>query len=264
MAVPDFLSHGFRYTIYNGVTDVSTVIAALNTELVTNGAWTDTGGTGVGPFKCPVNAIDGSFITITVVRVSQGVISYQVFDHQGLAVTGGSPYRQDITIGGTSVVIYSGPDYVFVESLMVTPEVWACARMNVWPETPGIVRTFFAATYGPCNSSGTTVGRGLLDWLTRHVTTTAYTTNTDCFPHVNYNNATPCLMVSASGANIYAPFEFIDANLLYGRIPQAVVCQAGLAFGTIVTLPLDTGVTGNFRVISLITALNRRLAVRVA
>ena len=270
MAVPDFLSSAFRATQYVAVTDVNTIIAALNTELVTNGVWTDTGGTGVGPFKSVPNALDGSYIIITVARISATRISYVIKDHLGLMVNEMSnPYlstTQDID-SGITVGIYSGPNHVCVETYRATPETWYAVRLNVWPDTPGQVRTSFVSSFGPRDTNGSTLSKTIDAIWNRALADLVYGTNVMTVPHSSYltNNLK---LYSPSGAYIFVPVEIVDSasSVFLGRYPQMLMGPTNLIQGSTYTVPIDVGVTGTFRVLYLSTMTNhsRFIAIRTA
>jgi hypothetical protein len=259
MAVPDFLSSAFRFTTLAAVTDVNTIIAGLNTELVTNGTWTDTGGTGVGPFKSEVG-VDGTFFTLTVARLSATEIQYTVNDWTGILVY--NP-RQVIDAGGVNVIIASGPDYVYVESGTATPTAFMCCRLRDWPETPGNVNPNFVCTTGPLTAAGGATNRYWNLWYSCPAQTRTYGANGFIINRDPYGVTTH--LISPSGALIFTPFDFADDSDFYlGRVPQVVILDSGLAWGAEYTLTIDSGVTAVFQVCTFVSLSSRRIAIRKA
>jgi hypothetical protein len=262
MAVPDFLNNGFRATLFAATADVADIITALNTELVTNGDWTDTGGAGTGPFKSPPNALDGSFVTVTLARISATRLSYIVYDSNGLLVNNATDTRQDIDAGGCAFYIFSGPDYFCVETERATAEVFLVARLNVWPDTPGMVRPSWVCTQGPRNNAGNLTSDAFHYWWYLTLTGTAYAgSGYPIVPRGIYSGTSN--FITPSGAFVFAPADFETGDVLIGRLPQCVICYPS-AFGSVMTVPIDTGVTGDFYILRLITSSYRRLAIRVA
>ena len=137
MSVPSFLSGAFRYKSTLGVVDVATIISDLMSELVTNGTWTDLGGTGVGPFKSPVDPVDGSFMKLTLTRVDATHLQYALVDQYNAAFAYTGYLNINIDVAGNEVRYHTGPDFIAIELARATPDGWWCARLNVWPETAG-------------------------------------------------------------------------------------------------------------------------------
>jgi hypothetical protein len=271
MAVPNFLSSNFRYLSTAAVTDVNTIIADLMAELVTGPAaadkWTDVGGAGTGPFKSPVNSIDGSYITMVCTRISATRISYTTTDSFATLMQNVDT-RQDIDAGGTEIRYFTGPNHCCVDSVRATPEAFHVARLDVWPETSGKIKTSWHASQGPRNASGTLTATAWTNSFCMAIGGTAYSANpTFSVPRFNTNASTTTRFVTPSGAYVFTPWEIADntTNIVMGRLPQAVLIDSvALNHGNEVTLTLDTGVTGIFKVTGHVAANQRRVAWRKA
>jgi len=271
MSVPNFLSGNFRYLSRPGVTDVNTIISDLASELAANG-WTDIGSPpGGGPFKSPVNATDGSYFKLTLTRVSATALLLLINDMFGTAInydTSGA--QQYIDAGGTEIRCFSGPDYVVVESMRATPEVFWAQRLNVWPETPGLVRPTFVVQYGPRDHSG---NLGNLTWafLNLRELNGGFSNRQGGHVIVRSGNApgSPIgLFVTTSGAYMFEPLDLVDAtytsqpSYLLGRCPQCLLVDQQHLAGTEFTVPIDTGTTGVFKVSGLGASSTRKVAFR--
>lgn len=264
MAVPDFLNHGFRYLTTAGVVDVNTIIADLMSELVTNGTWTDLGGTGVGPFKSPVEA-DGSYFKITLARTSATRLNWLVNDQWGLLVNNQTSNNQDIDAGGSLVRYYTGPDYVIVETARATPEVMMAARLNQWPEDVSKMRPSFISSTGPRNNAGSLTANACLTIFALPLYATAYATANQIIKCGVYASAESHL-VTLSGAYMFMPAEVVPTgyHCLIGRIPNVLIVDTNIVIGTELVVPIDVGLTGTFKVLGFTAADYRRLAARIA
>ena len=264
MAVPDFLNHGFRYFTRAGVTDVNTIISDLMSELVTNGSFTDVGGTGVGPFKSPVGA-DGSYFSITLARTSATRLNWLVYDQWGLLINNQTSNNQDIDAAGTMVRYYTGPDYVIVESARATNEVFMTARLNQWPEEVAKMRPSFIASTGPRNNAGTLTNNGCLQMFALALYATSYATANQVVKCGLYASNESHL-VTISGAYMFMPAEVVATgyHCLLGRLPNVLLVDTNAVIATEFVVPIDVGVTGTFKVLGFASSDYRRLAARIA
>lgn len=263
MAIPQFLSSEFRYKSTSSVTDVNTIISDLNSELTSlSDPWTDLGGTGVGPWRSPSRS-DGAFIKITATRISATRIAWVVNDHNGMLVNNGTDTRQDIDTAGTTVCYYTGPFHVFVDSVRTTPECWWCAILDRYPGDLADPRPIYIASTGPRNNAGTLTGYDWQNiWLLREGSTSYTYSAYHAITRAPYTTAISRLTVA--GSYLTVPFEVAYDIYWYGRVPQSLIVDSSLAFGTELTVPIDTGVTGTFKIVGLATSTYGRLAVRKA
>ena len=241
MAIPYFLDTYYDYDFIGGVTDVNTIITALNTQLVTTppaaSKWTDTGGTGVGPFRSPADT-NGNYFTITLARVSATHLHFSMVDRYGLPVGANVPI--DIDGGGTDVNIYSGPYHLAVSSELATPVAVWCGVLEQSPDPQGFPRP-----------------QWFMSVETNYYADRFYFKEIGASVYALQTVGQTCLRCPDGSYEQYAvngelkinPVEVIWGNYVYGRFYQAIYVDRGLDFADEVTVPIDTGVTGVFKII---------------
>ena len=263
MAVPAFWATPFSYQELQAVTDVATVITALNAQLLALG-WTDQSGTGAGPWKTPARA-DGVFFRIGAVRTSATRITWTMYDQAGLLVMGsGTADLQDIEATGCPVQIYAGTLHLAVNSQRATPEAaWFCV-LDQTPDVINIPRAVYMCTQGPRTSDGTLRN---------------YTWGSQCYSmppgSTSYASQGPngfanapagaCYRKTAAGTALITSPGFGDYSkpVFWGRIPQCIaIDQTGLSFGSEVTAPIDAGVNAVFKVIGVPASFYQYIAFR--
>ena len=262
MGVPNFLASTFRYKILSPCTNVSQIIAALNDELVVNGNWTDEGGLGTGPFKSPVNALDLSYMTITLTVVSATRLRWVCNDSGLYLINNQTSTCQDIDATGTVVHIVASDDLVVVDSNRATPECFWICRLKVWPDVSGRVPSLFACSQGPRNNAGTFGNNYVTSKFIRDETGTSYSPSAYMLlarPYGDYAKG-----FSVSGGIMCWPVEFCNHNtgVLLGRIPLVVMTDDSFLAGAVINVPIGDGTVKPFRVIGLAGNSSRKLAVR--
>ena len=270
MAVPNFLAGAlntdFRYLSTPGVVDVNTIISDLNTELTALG-WTDTGGLGTGPWKSPTRA-DGVFIILTATRSAATRIIYVVNDPNGLQVNwpnATGDCRQDIDVAGTEIRYYTGKFHVCVDSVRPTPECFWAAIMDHYPDALGNPSAVYMTSRGPRSAAGTLQGT-CEEHYGMPITASNYQVyaTTASWLSTRQPTTTSVRWLAFGGGLMPIPEEFIRDSLMMGRIPQALLVDYGQAFGAEITVPIDTGVTGVFKVVGLPSASQFRMMFRKA
>ena len=268
MAVPDFLAGAlntdFRYFSRAGVTDVNTIISDLNTELIALG-WTDASGVGTGPFKTPTRA-DGAFIVLTLARTSAVRLSLVVTDPAGMVVTPAAGLEVDIDAGGTEIRLYTGKFHVCIDSARVTPEAFYCAILDRSPEELALPRPIYVCSYGPRSNLGAITNQSWCSHYGIPVDGVAYAACNGTSSWVVERGivAAGLNRLTVSGALMPVPFEFGKDGWLMGRMPQALIIDGGQVYGTEITVPLDTGVTGIFKVAGFSADASGKLMFRKA
>lgn len=263
MAVPVFLNTAYRYLSTLAVTDVNTIISDLNAELLAlPDPWIDTLALGTGPWQSPTRA-DGAFIKITAARISATRISWIVNDHNGMLVDNATDTRQDIDAAGTEIRYFTGPFHVCVDSIRATPETWFCAILDRTPELLAAPRPLYVASQGP-RSTGAVLGN-----QTWHAIWVLIYGGTAYGASINYVGIRAPVLINydrmtVSGALMFVPFEIQEGDFFHGRIPQCLLLDSGQSFGTDLVVPLDTGVSGTFKVVGCTTAVQGRIAFRKA
>lgn len=269
MAVPTFLAGAlntdFRYKSTAVVVDVNTIISDLSGELVALG-WTDASGVGTGPWTSPAHA-SGAFIVITATRISATRIAWIVKDHRGLLVNNDTDTRQDIEAVGSEVRYYANKFGCWVDSARVTPECWGCGIIDNSPETFGVPRSSYMASKGPRrNSDGSLINQALNAFYYLEVDGTSYISANSAFGQRNPAIATT-VHSTFTGALLFCPFDVqygvTALGFLQGRLFQTLTVDSTAGtFGAEFTVPIDTGVTGVFKVIGLTTISTWRVCAR--
>ncbi len=269
MSTPTFLASSFRYLSTTGVTDVQTIIDKVILECVTNGspAWTTTvGGTGISPseVKSPAGATGGARFTFNMTRVTATRLAIIVKDHLGLLVNNGTDSRLDIDVAGNTVVLFTGQYHLCIDSQRAAPECFFATIMDQTPDTLDKVRINYMTSHGPRLTAGTLSNQTWDDVYLLAVGGTSYAANN--FGISKRGMTATSQLLTVSGANLFLPVEYCGATpgYMFGRIPQALLVDSAATFGAIYTVPIDTGVTGDFQVCGLTTALNARVAWRKA
>lgn len=278
MSAPSFLATDFAFSALSGVTDVQTIMDALATMLTatlsntptamfpSGQRWTALGG---GVYKSPVDAA-GRFMTLTLVRTTIVRLRWTVADPGGTIRDG----EVDIAAGGSQVEIYGGPGHAMVQcnnagsweiarAFMTdpTPEPLASASVYVyastWRDTGGGIQGGSFVTgafrfYGGTLSSAVVFNYTL--WA-RPQMPAQDTANTHLRTQAGSDIATP-FFAACPRANGE------DNWLVGGRFFQAVVVDGNNAAGSDLTIPIDTGVTGIFRVTRFAVDGARQYAIR--
>lgn len=269
MTAPSFLNTGFAFTALPVTTvDVQDIINAIATMLTTTLSatptavypsgerWTSLGG---GAYKSPVDSA-GRFCTITISRTTITRMQFRIDDPAGLLQDG----EIDIAAGGSVVNIYGGPGHILVEANNAgtwetaaailsdpTPEPLGTPNVYVWCRTS---RTSAGGLQGNNASADwwmgrrwdgvNTTGSGFLQWLARCVMPAQDNSNTHLRTQAGSEVAAPAEMsVNKSGL----PNSFLNAGKLY----QCVIVDSNQVPGVDLNIPIDTGVTGQFRVLHL-------------
>ncbi len=263
MAISSFLNTDYRYYSRLAVTDVATIIADLATELVASG-WTDEDGVGTGPFSSPEEVGDGSLMWLVLTSLAATQLQIQVYDHAGCLINNQTASRLYIDAGGTNISYFTGPRHCFVSAARATPECFGVARLDQYPHIDGEVRSNFVCTQGPRNNAGSLTNYSLAYWFGLQLNATSYSGSYISPASMNVG-VTGRLSVDG-GKNMCYPLYFADYNnkMRMGCMPQAMLVPSSIAFGTVVTIPIDVGVTGDFVVVGIATADYFRLAVRKA
>lgn len=261
MAVPTFLATVFRYLSVAGVTDVAAIITNFRSEVITNGTWTEPS---AGLFKSPPDA-DGRFFDILLVATTATRLQFRVRNQSATVLF---DREIDIDGAGTEVRIYTGPYHAWIESVRATPEVAFGTLLDLTPDLQtahsnyvagNAKRTSAGADDGNFGNIGQVASfdAGVPAFASRLMTM-------DQAGGVVVPKLTP------SGDQIAYPAE-LAANMsglqrMIGRLFQAYMVDASLAFGAEVTFPIDTATSAVFKVISVTSSGGgtQRIAVRKA
>jgi len=277
MSVPSFVDTDFVVTELLGVTDWATVVTAIDTVLTSDlpvaSRWTSLGG---GEYESPHQDSAGvnRFFGVVVTRISATRFELAVKDKFGTTFHTGT-----IDLGSPAAVkIYAGPYHFAVQSIYAGPtrEVAYAFMTDPAPFGLGQSSTFVYA-WTKRNSAGTLYGTanqfgaGALVASDQGGTTPRSRSLLYYMNGIGLTNAGDPSGYSAAGSTLAMPYEistsFAAANQKWaGRGYQLVVLPSNLTFGTVVTVPLDTGVSGDFEVLGINQPSNGigSLGIRVA
>lgn len=284
MTAPSFLNTDFAYLRLTGVTDVQSIMDALLTMLETTLSATPTGvfpttqrwSTVSGTtYKSPVDA-RGRWGQVALTRTSITRLRLQVSDPSGQVHDG----EVDIAGAGSTVDLYAGPGHLWVECN--NAGTWETFRFAISDPTPEALDSGGAYVFCGSARDGTTGGAwgnsaGVLPdcWAGRcsggslmSFTFTSYGARPMCPIADNVNSH----LLTEAGSDVVAPIgigvptdfgnSFVN-NFYCGKLYQAICVDAGQTPGAVLAVPIDTGVTGNFKVTNLSSSGSIRLAVRI-
>jgi hypothetical protein len=265
---PSFIATGFAFTTLAGVTDVQTIINAISTMLTATLSATPTGvypsgeqwtSLGGGAFQAPTD-VSGRFMKVTVVRTTIVRMEFKIEDPTGVLLDG----EIDIAAGGSTVNIYGGPGHLLVEAnnagtwetaraIMTdpTPEPLSASTVFVWCATHrnaaggGAIGNAANADYWSGRYyGGTLAGVTFANLLARMRMPAQDNGSTHFRTQAGSDCAGPQYISVDSAANT-------DDNRNAGKLYQCVSVDSNQVAGTDLNIPIDTGVTGTFRVLHL-------------
>jgi len=248
MAVPHFLDWGFRYLSTAGITDVNTIISDLQSELVTNGDWSEPS---AGVYMMNPST-SGKFAQITTSRVSATRMQFKCSDYLGNTMYDGTV---DINAAGSEVRYFTGEYYCYIDVQRTTPEAAFLIRSDPYPE-PEDMDTFPYCCWAFRNSAGTATANNTLHYsFVMGATTGTYGAFQQCNYNTGSDNTVYFSGLSHSGAYMFLPmwmahYRSGTATLgPCGRWPNTLMGPDLIAAGTELDIPVDTGVTQTFKAI---------------
>lgn len=268
MTAPSFLNTGFAFTsLPISTVDVQDIINAIATMLTTTLSATPTTvypsgerwtSLGAGVYKSPVDA-GGRFCQITITRTTIVRMQFKIEDPAGSLMDG----EIDIAAGGSVVNIYGGPGHILVEANNAgtwetaaailsdpTPEPLAAFNVYVWCRTARNNGGSAIANNGSLDYwlgraiGGGTFGGGFSNIMARCHMPAQDTSNTHLRTQAGSDIAAPAYMAPAQTPNA-------DSVLNAGKLYQCVIVDSNQVAGVDLNVPIDTGVTGQFRVLHL-------------
>lgn len=286
MTTPSFLNTDFAYKQDTGVTDVQTIMDDLGTMLTstlatattgvftTTQRWSRTAGTAgstTQAFQSPADA-RGRYMKVTVIRTSAVRMEFKVEDPTGVILDG----EIDIAAGGSTVNILAGPAHVYIEAN--NSGTWEVARAFMTDPTPETLDACPVYVWASAHrvAAGTTLSNGndCRYWSGRYtggtgIGTGAVASVAGC-PFALIIDSTSLGLRTHAGTDVVLPAgvslgssssDFVN-NYHCGKFYQAVWVDQANGAGSIIAVPIDAGVTGNFLVTNLITTGGFKLAVR--
>lgn len=254
MAIPTFLSGspgaGFAYREDLGVTDVSTIITNLGALLVANG-WTLSGGYYYSP------ADSGWQINIAMTRTNAYTLSIQLCQgaNQTIQLFAAGILTMPNPWSG-AVRYFVGPYHIHldVDPGNATPQYFYAGCLDLSPEAQN-AHTHFAYGNATSTAGATNKADELYAWMIDNVTAAVTQRRTVWSANAGgsiYNEG----LMTLNGSRIYRPSELwciptgggANAYLAGRQYHCLIVSSAALFQGDEVTVPIDIGVTGVFKV----------------
>lgn len=254
MAVPAIWDADYRYLRTALVTDVATIITDFRNEAVTNGTWTEPVG---GTFQTPVPAENANRISRIVMSKSSATnLQVSIYDNYGRLAIAGAIY---IDAAGSPVNYYTGSSHAIID---VEKAGGGNDSMRMFLLDPYPLSKDSHLVFMICDCSRAAAGGQSSPNL--HETFTAY--DVGGFARIGRIQHRPyisgsviCPFITMTGAYLFFPAHaFIkafvstaDYGQWAGRCPQVVIGPNVLAAQAEVDVPIDAGVTGRFRVLSM-------------
>lgn len=280
MAPPSFLNTSFAFQSLSGVTDVQTIIDAIitmitvtlpatPTDMFPNGErWTFVSGT---RYKSPVDAA-GRFMEVEFVRGSATSITWTVRDPLGLITAANGVI---LLTSPSPAEIFAGPGHLMVQ--MVQSSAWEVGRAFMTDPTPEPLGSYPVYVYGgnrrDQNTNFITNGLSFVYWMHRFYGGTVTTSHTVAqawaLPYMPIQDTANTHLRTQAGSDIAAPyFTAIPSSTGAddwrngGKLFQTIVVDSSYVAGSDITVPIDTGTSGIFRVTRMTGHGARQFAVR--
>lgn len=251
MAIPAFLASSYYFFERSNVTDVQTVIDDFEDEVLANDpVWTTPS---AGVYVSPVDGY-GRFMQVELTRVDAQTLSAVIKDQNGITIS----TRRIVmaSANGNHVRIFTGQYHFAIDCYPgpAAPEFICGGILDISPEAQNAHARYVWAG-GPRNSAGTYTSYyweyySMLDNATPAIFRRA---NIFSAPISGY----PIPSIDSMGYWVSQPimmYVFRDATAFQyyaGRSYQMVfICRLAGSPGTEITLPVDAGVTGVFKILS--------------
>lgn len=268
MGVPAFLNSSYRYFKRSGVSDVQTIWDDFEAECLANSPpWTRTGGAG-GLMTSPVDG-DGRFFDVQLSRPTQQKLQMVLRDQNAVTI---STRRINCPSTNTwAARIFTGQYHFYIDAEMgsAAGESLHGGILDLSPESQ--------------------IAHGQYVYGHGHRTSADGATNSDDTYASMVDNVTPAItqrvvywggviassdgLMTMNGYRIYRPREIYvipvggGDDRYAGRCYQTMTVPDTLPPGSVVTVPIDIGATGQFKVLYGLPSAstgNRSIAVRVA
>ncbi len=282
MTVPSFLATEFAFTQLTGISDVQGImdaIATLLTSTITNTVteqwpngqrWTNVSGT---TYKSPTDA-GGRYMQIVLTRSAANQMRTQVSDTAGQLADG----ILNISSGNAQVNIFGGPGHLYAEAL--NGSTWELTRAFMADPTPEPLASDLSSyVYATSwrTSGNVAQSPNFLSWQYRFTGGTL--SNAVLF---NYGalavpwfppqaSSTNTHLMTQAGSNISVPYytaipsaNGVDDWKPSGKLFQVLLVDSNLTQGSEITIPIDTGVNGVFRITHQAATRSMLFAVRKA
>jgi|GEM_PF-6793520 hypothetical protein len=255
MALPSFLASSYYYFSRDNVTDVQTIMDDFATEILTTNSpvWTNPSGT---RYVSPVDGY-GRFMDLEFTRTDQYKLTMTLKDQNGLTIMA----RRIIipSTSGCSVRIYTGQFHfcIDVDDFTVNGQILIGGIVDMAPEANNS-HSNYVWGFGSRDTADTNT-IGYMRWVFMSDSGTPALLDRVASYNVQVSQQ-PCPQRDTSGYRIFLPYGLWaltpgDARRLYaGRAYQMLWAPSDVgANGAEISAPVDAGVTGTFRVLSVPT-----------
>ena len=252
MSIPAFLTSSFFYFERVNVTDVATIISDFQAQVLANvPVWTNPLG---GVFVSPVDS-SGRFLKVALTRVNATDLTVVVSDQNSIAIA--SRMIRISATNGTQVRIFTGQFHFAIDCNVGTssPEFVVGGILDESPESQSTHTRYVWAT-GPRTADGSTYTDYHWEYYSMLDNVTPAFYRRVCM-YLAPISGYPSPVIDSLGFFISQPilmYTFKDAGAYQyyaGRAYQMVfISSLSGGAGTEITLPVDAGVTGVFKILS--------------
>jgi hypothetical protein len=262
MAVPQFLAGDFHFFTRLNVVDVQTIINDVYTQLLLDG-WTCTaGGDEISPttMRSPARA-DYARFSITMTRISDTVLQWQVYDHTGALCSSSTDGFRRTTItaagAGTSVYYCTGPTHCIVNNVGGTNSTALACILDTEPYASLLAPIpWYFSKFGDDDPF-----QGGFAW---DRSTSVYASGAYGIRR-HSNQSADQAAITMSGAWMSNPLDILYYNAiptLLGRVPQLIIVDNAVTAESDLIIPIDAAVTATFWAIG--NGYYGRMAIRKA
>src|SRR5579871_3505022 len=203
--------------------------------------------------------IGGRFMKVTLTRLSQSRMEFKMEDPGGVIFDG----EIDINIAGTLVNIFGGPGHLYIEAdNSGTPEMAHAVMVDPTPEPLSVSTVYVYGRVARSVGGATLANYTAADfWLQRFrggTVTGANFYQNGARPTVPVQDNSNTHLRTQAGSDVVAPMYMGSDSSVFGgnwlngyKIYQAVVVDFNNAPGTILNVPIDVGITGQFQIVNV-------------
>ncbi|MGA2261712.1 MAG: hypothetical protein ABSH28_09775 [Acidobacteriota bacterium] len=263
MSVPVFLNSSFYYFERKGVSDVQTIMDDFENQVlhVNVPAWSKPS---AGLYKSPVDA-NGRWYDVLFTRITQQKLEMRLRDATGVTVC--TRRINCPTANSWNVHIFTGEHHMHidVDAVSAVVEVLFAGMLDPTPDAAHnkyVYGNGSRSTADYADSSCDVAHSFMIDNATP-----GYGFRTTSYGTGNYTYA----LLSMNGSRIYRPVGLWCrptgenyTSRFAGRRYNSLLTESTLAWGAKVTIPIDIGLSGLFRVTGVPTAYSAKIVIRIA
>ena len=264
MSVPVFLNSSFYYFERTGVSDVQTIIDDFEHQVLVHNSpvWTKPS---AGLYKSPVDA-DGRWYDVLLTRVTQQKLEMRLRDNAGATLC--TRRINCPSANAWNVHIYTGSHHMFI-AVDVVSSSWESLMAGILDSTPDAAHNKYLygggyRTNGDVNDAYHSCNRmSMFD-----NTTATLAERMTCYGGTTTSNAA---LTTQNGSRVYRPHGLWckpvgDAGSFRfaGRRYQTLLVEWTMTIGSKVTVPIDSHLSGLFRVTSVPGSYGCAASMRIA